>query len=650
VAAERKSPPPSAVTVPQTPGLLAAGLIVLAVCLAYANTLRVPFIFDDGPSITLNETIRKLRPIGPVLRPPSDGGRAISGRPIINLSLAVNYAISGVNPWSYHAANLAIHALAALALFGLARRTLEGPVLRERFGAAAVPTAGIIALLWALHPLQTESVTCVIQRTESLVGLFYLLTLYGFVRMASADSRWGRLGWAAACTAACLLGMATKEVMVTAPVIVLLYDRTFVSGSCREAWRRHRWLHYALAATWALLFHLLAGNPLRGGTASLETITPWQYLLTQCQAVVLYLRLAVWPHPLVLDYGTNFARTIGEVGPQALLLLALAGGTLWTLVRQPVLGFLGAWWFIILSPSSSVVPLVTQTMAEHRVYLPLAAVIALGIGTLSARAARLVLPLGAAVAVIFGGLTLSRNQLYRSPEAMWRYNIVQYPDNPRAYVALAAVADREERWADAVFHYEEYMRRKPEDQDVRFNYARDLAKVNRREEALGQFEQILRVQPGNNAVRINYGMNLLALRHTPEAVRQFEITLRRDRRPAENHFNLAEALMTAGRAAEALPCYQQAVARKPESGMMQYRLAEALLKAGRMDEAIAAYREAVRFQPDIFFAWVNLGSSLMQLGRPAEAVPAYETALRLKPDDQPCRANLEYARELLRRR
>jgi protein O-mannosyl-transferase len=666
VAADRKTNAAPSAAGAGTAGLWAAGLIFVAVCLAYANTLRAPFIFDDGPSITLNKTIRDLWPLGPVLQPPSDGGTAIAGRPVINLSLAINYAISGENPWSYHAANLVIHALAALTLFGLARRTLLSVPCRSLLASdGKIPNKGespasrllhdhaqavafVTALLWALHPLQTESVTCVIQRTESLVGLFYLLTLYGFVRSADATCRRGRLGWAAASTAACLLGMATKEVMVTAPVIVLLYDRTFVSGSFREAWRRHRWLHYALIATWALLFHLLAGNPLRGGTASLETVTPWQYLLTQCRGIVIYLKLSVWPHPLVLDYGTYHARSIAEVWPQAILLVSLAGGTIWALVRRPVLGFIGAWWFVILSPSSSVVPLVTQTIAEHRVYLPLAAVIALGVGALATRAATLVLPVGAVLALVFGGLTISRNQLYRSPEAMWRNNLAQYPDNPRAYVALAAVADREDRFADAVHYYEEYLRRKPDDHDVRFNYARDLAKVNRRAEALPQFEEVLRVQPGNNVVRINYATNLLALRRTPEAVRQFELILHLDRRPAENHFNLAEALMTAGRNAEALACYQEAVSRKPESGFMQYRLAEALLKAGRTVEAVAAYREAVRYQPDIFAAWVNLGSSLMQLGRPAEAIPAYEAALRLKPADQPCQANLEYARGLVR--
>ncbi len=647
MAAARKIVPPPPAPAARVSGLWAAGIIA-AVCLVYGNTLRAPFIFDDGPSITLNESIRHLWPIGPVLQPPVNGGPSIAGRPLINLSLAANYAISGLDPWSYHAANLIIHALAALTLFGLVRRTLEGPVLRARFGTTAAPVAFGIALLWAVHPLQTESVTCVIQRTESLVGLFYLLTLYGFVRAAAADSRPGRLGWSAACVAACTLGMATKEVMVTAPVIVLLYDRTFVGGGFREAWRRHRWLHCGLFTTWALLLHLLAGNPLRGGTADYESISSWQYLLTQCRAVVLYLRLSVWPHPLVLDYGAGFARTVAEVWPQAVLLVVLAGGTLWALVRRPVLGFLGAWWFVILAPSSSVVPLVTQTIAEHRVYLPLAAVIALGVGILATRAARLVLPACIAAGLLFGGLAFSRNRLYQSVETIWRDNLAKQPDNPRAYLALATVADKEERFPDAVHDYEEYMRRKPDDTAVEFNFARDLVKAGRRAEAMQHFESLLRKQPGEVEVRINYGASLITTGRLEEAARQFQFVLQLRHGDGDDHFNLAETLAKLGRLPEALAHYQQAVALKPDMAFAQYRYGNALLQAKRPGEAAKAYRKAVRLKPDLFEAWVNLGGACLMTNSIQEAVTAYETALRLKPDDQSCRANLEYARGFVR--
>jgi len=191
------------------------------------------------------------------LSPPRWSG--ITGRQLINLSLAVNYAVGGTRVWGYHALNLAVHILAGLTLFGIVRRTLLQPRLRGRFGAAANGLALTTAVLWTVHPLQTESVTYIIQRCESMMGLFYLLTLYCFIR--GAASQRPRL-WYGLCVTACALGMACKEVMVSAPLMVLLYDRTFVSGSFRVAWRRHGRLLGALAGTWVLLGYLVAS----GGT------------------------------------------------------------------------------------------------------------------------------------------------------------------------------------------------------------------------------------------------------------------------------------------------------------------------------------------------------------------------------------------------
>ena len=630
-------------------GWLSGGLIVAAIVLIYANVINAPFIFDDGPGIEENKSIRQLWPPGPVLHPPAETGSGVAGRPIVNLSLALNYAISGLQPWSYHATNILIHALAALALFGLGCRTLEGPVLRERFAGRSVPVACGLALLWAVHPLQTESVTCIIQRTESLVGLFYLFTLYAFARAVGAVSRPEQIVWSVLSLGACTLGMATKEVMVTAPLIVLLYDRTFVSGGWREAWRRHRWLHYALIATWALLFYLQQGTPLRGGTASLEAITPWHYLLTQCGAVVLYLRLALWPHPLVLDYGTTVVTDPVAVLPQALLLAVLAGATLYALWRKPVLGFLGAWFFVILAPSSSVIPLVTQTIAEHRVYLPLAALCALGVGLLALRSARLVLPLCLGAGLVLAVLSFNRNRLYQSPDAMWRDNLARLPDNHRVRVGLAGVADKAGDFAAAVAYYEDYLHHQPGNLDARFNFARDLVKTGHQEEALRNFETVLRARPANTEVRVNYGACLVTLGRIDEARHQFELVLRVNEHDPDNHFNLAETLMKSGHVAEALAHYQRAIDLKPDAAFVHLRHGDALFRAERVAEAVAAYRTAAQLQPDLYAAWANLGGSLMVLGRVPEAIKAFETALRLKPDDPAARKNLELARDPPRR-
>ena len=283
-----------------------SGLILLAGLAAYAGSFSGPLVFDDVGSIADNPTIRHLWPIGPVLSPPA-GGLTVSGRPVLNFTLALNHALGGTRVWGYHAGNLAIHLLAGLTLFGIARRTL-----RSRPGLALA-----IGLLWTVHPLQTESVTYLIQRAESLMSLFYLLTLYGFIRYAGSQPRAGR-GWAGlSLVSCCLLGMATKEVMVSAPVVVFLYDRTFLSGTFRAAWQRRRAYYLGLAATWILLAGLVIGAG--EGAAAPRGLGAGDFLggpfLPDAwfEAVARYLRLAVWPHPLVFEYGTFWVKDAGQV-------------------------------------------------------------------------------------------------------------------------------------------------------------------------------------------------------------------------------------------------------------------------------------------------------------------------------------------------
>jgi len=162
---------------------------VLAGLWAYSNTFSAPFFFDDVPAIVDNPSIRHLGAIGEVLSPSGSDGSGVAGRPLVNLSLALNYAWGGLDVRWYHAFNLIVHLLAGLTLFGIVRRTLD-----RRGNIQSVALAWVIAVIWTVHPLLTESVTCVIQRTESLMGLFYLLTLYCFIRGLGGARPPGALG------------------------------------------------------------------------------------------------------------------------------------------------------------------------------------------------------------------------------------------------------------------------------------------------------------------------------------------------------------------------------------------------------------------------------------------------------------------------
>lgn len=629
-------------------------LIILAVVGVYGNTLRVPFVFDDAGAVVNNTSIRQLWPLKVPLTPPSDGSTA-TGRPVLNFTYALNYALSGLDGWSYHATNILLHTLAALTLLGLVHRTLRQAkchVIRDTSPGAGW-LAGWIALLWAVHPLLTETVSSIAQRTEGLVGFFYLFTLYAFSRAADS-ARPGR--WFFLSVVACLLGMGSKEVMVTAPLVVLLYDRTFVAGSFAEAWRRHRRYYASLAATWLLLAWILLGaGGSRGTSAGFGFgMTPWTYLLTQCEALIIYLKLCFWPHPLVLDYGMPVVTSASEVVLQGLGLLALLAGTVWALVRRPVLGFAGAWFFLILAPSSSVVPLVAQTMAEHRMYLPLLSVLALAMAALyrwlGARAGWV---LGAWI-VVLAGLSVARNHDYRSALVLWTDTVEKRPHSERAHTNLGLELQRAGRIDEAVASYRRALVLKPAHVSAHYQLGLLWLEQGRVDDALVSLQTAVRLAPGHADAQLALGNALVRAGRADEAIEAFRASLRVVP-AADAYFNLGVAQENAGREAGAIAAYEAALQVQPGLAAAQERLARLHVaagvraaRAGDAARAIPQLEAAVRLRPASVEAQANLGNAYFMQGRVADAIACYEAVLRLRPGDRGVRENLELARETLR--
>ncbi len=612
--------------------ILGGGLIILVALAVYHNGFAVPFLLDDVPSITQNLSIHHLWPVWSALSAPVDS--FVGGRPVVNFSLAVNYALGGTLVWGYHTVNLAIHILAGLTLYGIVRRTLLCPLLRERFGASAMRLALAVAVLWTVHPLQTEAVTYISERCELLMGLFYLLTLYCFIRGTSARrSSW----WFALSVVACGLGMASKEVMVTAPVMVLVYDRTFVSGSFREAWTRHRWLYLGLAGTWVLLGWLMAGLRYRGAGYGLG-ISWWAYALIECRAVAQYLWLALWPHPLVFDYGEFVPiRRIAEVAPYALILAVLAAGVLLELKRRPAIGVVGAWFFLILAPTLSVVPIGGQPIAEHRMYLPLAAVVTLVVIGIDSRMGRRSTAVFLALAVGLGFLATRRNEDYRTELSTWNDTVAKCPDNARAHGNLGRVLLEAGRYPEALAECEEALRLKPDNPEAHFNLGFLLQQTGKTQEAIGEYERALRLKPDHFEARYNLGVALEKVGREPEAIQQYEQALRSYPDYVEAHVNLGNALFRMGKAQEAVEHYEQALRINPDYAEAHSNLGAIFQRMGKLPEAVAQYEQALRSKPDYVEAHYNLGLALEKLGRRPEAIEQYEQALKLQPDFAPAR-------------
>ncbi|MCS6852684.1 MAG: tetratricopeptide repeat protein, partial [Gemmataceae bacterium] len=553
--------------------LLVVG-IVLATVVAYSTSFQGAFVFDDDRWIVENPRIRSWAAALAVAQE--------TRRPVVVWSLALNYALGGLDPWGYHAFNLAVHVLAALTLFGLVRRTCR----RIGYPAPGDPSADwlgwAVAVLWAVHPLQTQSVTYIIQRSESLAGLFYLLTLYAAVRGLEASRG---MAWNIAAAVAFALGLGSKETTITAPVVLLLLDRFFWADSWWEVVRR-RWALYLaltilasglLAAWWTGL----GSDRATGGR--IPGLSPADYLLTQAGVVLHYLRLAFWPRPLCFDY---FDWPIARSVEDAWLSLLLTGGLLTAtglLLRfRPRLGFLPTAFFILLAPTCSVVPIVDR-VAEHRMYLPLAPLMALGVLAVDAPLrwlqGRLSLPLQAlvggtllaAVVVMFGWQTVRRNGDYRSAVSLWSDTAAKRPGNPRAWYLLGNAHLRERRY--------------------------DLAQ--------SCYERVFRLPDGFGVgvyqVKALYHQGVLLLQqgHKQAAAKCFvEVALKDPEDGWMAWNNLGFFFWTVGDFERAAECFAEVMARRPERVAARFQRALALEDGGRRREARAELDEALALDPE----------------------------------------------------
>lgn len=620
--------------------LVAAGLCV------YHNSLHGAFIFDDSISIVDNPHIRQLWPLTEAMSAPPQS--PVAGRPIISLTLALNCAISGLNPWSYHAFNLAMHILNALVLFGIVRQTLERGRLKQRFGSASPWLAFAVALVWVVHPLLTDAVNYITQRTELVVSLFLLLTLYCVI--LGHDSI-HRRRWHTVAIVCCALGMASKEVMVTAPVLVLLYDRVLLSNSWADVFRQRRRLHAGLACTWMILAWLMVSGPRTMSVGlGFENLTPWEYARTQCGVILHYLRLAIWPHPLVIDYDDwPVVRTVSAALPDLAVLMALAGATLWALKRWPAVGFLAAWFFVILAPTSSFVPIVSEVAAERRMYLPLAGVVTLAVvaaytmfESLFRKPAARYVEGGSLMMIVavLGYATMQRNKDYRSELAIWTDAVAKRPTSARAHTNLGVVLSHEGNDKVAIQHYLEALRLRPDYAYAHSNLGASLASGGKIKEALAQYTVALRLDPSFAGVHYNLGVALAGQGKTNAAIASYRRALQIQSELPNAQYNLAVALAGEGKTAEAIDHYRQALLTKPDDADVHYNLGVALAREGRVADAITHYTTALRLNPNRADAHNNLGIALASSGRITEATSHFSEAIRLKPDDPEPHNNL----------
>ena len=500
----------------------AGAVIVLAGIAAYVNSFQGLAVFDDLSM--LGETHDLLQ---------GDHSR-LASRTVATLTFAANMYLHEDRVWGYHLVNLCVHLLAALTLMGIVRRTLLTDRLRPTFGPYALWLAAASALLWAVHPLNTQAVTYIVQRCESLMGLLYLLTLYCFIRGATGKRH---IGWYVAAVIACFLGMGSKENMIVILLTVPAYDRIFLSDSFKSLLRRRWGVYLGMVLSVCMLADFFirqwssipreVHTDVPGGVPTM--LSPLDYALSQFGVIVHYLQLAFWPSGLCLDYWWPKAPWPGGVLPYAAVVAALLGLTVYALIRRPAWGFLGLWFFLILAPTSSVVPVVDLAF-EHRMYLPLAAVVVLAVilvflagrgliirfnifavnrrrwGTIAGVVATL------ALAAAMGYRTRLRNMDYHSQVAIWQSVVDQRPENPRGHNNLANNLRNAGNLWGAIEHYNKTLELKPDYVETYNNRGCTYGMLNKHRWAMNDFNKALAMNPNYGNAYYNRAIEFFYLR------------------------------------------------------------------------------------------------------------------------------------------
>ena len=582
--------------------------------LVYANSLPNEFVFDDGPLIVNYPKIRSISNIPRIL-----GARGRPAyRPLRTVTLAVDYFLFGPNPVGFRAVNITFHALNAALVFFLFRALLKNP-----------RPALLAAILFAVHPIQTESVAYISGRRDLLFALFYLLGFASYVRYRETD----RNRYLFLAGFAYLLSLLSKEMAITLPILCIAYDvvRSIPSAEAdkalppwqaaaegiRTAIRRHKVL-YAVGATCLLLilwYYVYYANPSRQRTMYGGGLGPT--LLTGSRIVVHYIKLLIFPITLNADYSYNaFPISSSLADARVIVALMILAGAWWGIYRLLAYdrwaAFGGLWFFITLLPVSQIIPH-HEMMAEHYLYLPSAGLF-LTAGLLLERSLtqdrrRVAIVAGFALVVASLGVrTVVRNRDWRDSETIWTKTIRTAPGSARAHNNVGEIALRKGRFREAYREFREAIRIEPDNSVNRDNFGVVLLRHGLFDEAEREFSEALRIRPSFVKPQVNLGLVHLNRGQLDEAEREFR------------------------KALEFTHVRRKRIGRKFRATILN-NLGIVLALKGNRGEAEQQFKDAVRLSPKYAEARANLGKVYLEKGRAQEGVAEITQAIRLRGSD-----------------
>jgi tetratricopeptide (TPR) repeat protein len=595
---------------------LLLSLMAVVVILIYAGTLTTPFIFDDLPNIFEN----------PHIRVPSlsfenlawAGFQSpIGSRPVANISFALNHYFNGYNPVGYHLVNILIHLACGVFLYGLAKATLQTPALRSRYEKFGwIPFLAVF--IWLVHPLQTQSVTYIVQRMNSMAAMFYVLSMLCYVKFRVAAVAWKKWTLLAGCALAAILAFGTKEITATLPILafgtkeitatlpvfIVLYEWYFFQDLNRQwAWR-----NFLLLGGGCLLFIIIAlvyvdFEPARILSGyGIRDFTPAQRLLTQSRVVVFYISLMLWPNPSRLNLDHDFALSYSLLNPASTLIaIALIIGLIALAIliarKEPLLSFSIIWFFGNLVIESSIIGL--ELVFEHRTYLPAMFGI-LAIVCLVFRYLKHALPAVIALSLVgtlFCAWTYARNQVWADEITLYRDCAAKSPGKARPQNNLGAALSRQGRLPEAIELYRAALAIKPEYGDAHYNLGYALAKAGKLDEGLTHFREAVRLEPNQVKYLNNLGVALALTGNYDQAIDYLTRALKINPSDADAHNNIGMAFKKQGDREAAMQHFSSAVALNPRHKDAIYNRGVIFMEDGQLEAARKHFTRVLEINP-----------------------------------------------------
>lgn len=590
----------------------AMAALLMGLCASlYVWTADFPMAFDDhtylkdNPFFRNGSTLAHLKDFNEFATRPfkigSDPDYAVNAimRPVAYASFRLNYQLDEFTPHWYRLVNVAIHAVNAILLYGLVTLLLSRSTLAVRLQRSSVLfISAAAALLFAVHPLATESVTYIIQRFTSLVVLFSLLSLCLYFASVSVQSRWGRGLLRAGAVVTLLLAMQTKEDAFMIPLLALLLDWLVIGTRLRTAALRALPLLLCMPLIPVLVFMTAAAQ--HGGfdfNAAMNIVnsrdTPvnhWHYFVTELTVITHYLRQMFWPMGMNLDPEWPIYASLLQ-GPVLLALAVLSGIVLttWGLFRR----FRGdvrfglafacvGWFFITISVSSALTPL-PDLVAEHRSYLPSIGIFVLvaclldwvrsSSSGLRAKMLRVGIPVLTLLCV--GALswkTCIRNNVWRTRESLWEDTVAKSPGKYRTWGNLGAAYSDAGKNEKAVQCFREALKVEPRFQNGLLNLSNSLLRLNRPKEALDTTLQLINIDKSATTkppVAFTLGLSLAGVGRYDEAVSIFRDILASIPEDPQTHKALGLVYYQTGLPHRALDHYQAAALIQPDDVQLQ---------------------------------------------------------------------------------